>query len=209
MDNNREVLVNFLTPLGFEIMEANSGTAAISQTQTQQPDLIILDLVMPETDGLEVTRSLRQESSTQNLPIIIVSASTLPADESQCYQVGANAFLPKPLNFEQLLQLLEQYLQLEWIAKDGKERSLLTPNNEDKVSFVSTRPHDEPIILPSTAELNSLLNLAMEGEIRQVLSQINRWQSEQPDLIPFIERVRPLAETCQLKKLKELLKGYL
>ena len=71
LDHNREVLVNFLTPLGFEIVEAISGAEAISQVQIQQPDLIILDLVMPETDGLEVTRCLRQESSTQNLPIII------------------------------------------------------------------------------------------------------------------------------------------
>ena len=51
---------------------------------------------------------------------------------------------------------------------------------------------NKSMVLPTTAELNHLLNLAMEGEIRQVLSQINLWQESQPQLIAFIERVRPL-----------------
>ena len=62
---------------------------------------------------------------------------------------------------------------------------------------------------PNVAELNQLLKLAMEGEIREVLSQIDQWQEEQPELIPFIKKIRPLVETCKLRKLKELLKKHL
>lgn len=194
LDNNREVLINFLIPLGFEIIEANSGTDAIAKTAEHQPDLIILDLVMPDLDGLAVTQSLRQEAAWQDLPIIIVSASTLPADETQCYVSGANAFLAKPLNFGQLLRLLEVHLQLEWITQDGAE---ITPNNT------------APLVIPTTIELNQLLELAMEGEIRDLLSVINRWEKEQPELNSFVQQIRPLAENCRLKKLKELLKQYL
>ncbi|MEM6402293.1 MAG: CheR family methyltransferase [Cyanobacteria bacterium P01_D01_bin.116] len=118
LDNNREVLVNFLTPLGFEIIEANSGMETITKTEEHQPDLIILDLIMPQMDGWEVIKILRKEPAWDNLPIIIVSASTLPSDESKCYQAGANAFLAKPLNFEQLLKLLEQHLKLIWTTQD-------------------------------------------------------------------------------------------
>ena len=208
LDNNREVLVNFLTPLGFEIMEASSGADAIALITSQLPDLVVLDLVMPELDGLAVTRHLRQESAWQDLPIIIVSASTLPVDESQCYLAGANAFLAKPLNFAQLLRLLEQHLQLQWITQDGIVRSgFATPQ---------VSPLDEPlqretesIATPTVEELEQLLALAMEGEIREVLSQIDQWQGDRPQLIPFIQQVRPLVETCQLRKLKELLKQYL
>ena len=208
LDNNREVLVNFLTPLGFEIIEASSGADAIALITSQLPDLVVLDLVMPELDGLAVTRHLRQETAWQDLPIIIVSASTLPVDESQCYLAGANAFLAKPLNFAQLLRLLEQHLQLQWITQDGIVRSgFATPQ---------VSPLDEPlqretesIATPTVEELEQLLALAMEGEIREVLSQIDQWQGDRPQLIPFIQQVRPLVETCQLRKLKELLKQYL
>lgn len=199
--NNLEVLLNFLTSLGFEVIAASSGTEAIALISEQQPDLIILDLIMPEMDGLAVTQSLRQETAWQDLPIIIVSASTLPRDESQCYQAGANAFLPKPLNFELLLRLLEQYLQLKWITVDGVRRSLLTKERSNNTEPTS-------IVTPTAEELEQLLNLAMQGDIRGVLSQIELWQGDRPELLFFTQQIRPLAEACQLKKLKELLKKY-
>ena len=198
LENNREILVNFLTPLGFEIITAHSGTEAITKTQEYQPDLIILDLVMPELDGLAVTQILRREAAWQDLPIIIVSASTLPTDESQCYQVGANAFLAKPLNFEQLLQLLETHLQLEWVLA-----------NTSAILQTNTDPASISIVAPTKSELNQLLELAVQGDIREVLSQIDLWQETQPQLIPFIKKIRPLAENCQLKKFKQLIKQYL
>lgn len=202
LDNNREVLVNFLTSLGFDVIEASSGKDAIVKTKKYQPDLMILDLVMPEIDGLSVTQTLRQESVWQNLPIIIVSASTLPVDESQCYQAGANAFLPKPLSFEDLLRLVEQYLKLEWITQDGSKQCLLKQNISAKTTENS---NIQSIVMPTKMELKQLLDLTMQGDIRKVLSKIELWEKEQPQLLPFLQKVRILAETCQLKKLKELL----
>ena len=202
LDNNREVLSNFLTDLDFVIIEASSGKEAIAKTKEHQPDLVILDLVMPELDGLGVTRILRQDEAWQDLPIIIVSASTLPADESQCYLSGANAFLTKPLNFEQLSRLLEEHLQLEWITEDNS-----TNSRGSEINAPSNNP--ESLVTPTPAELNHLLKLAMEGEIRELLSQISQWEEQQPQLNSFIQEIRPLAENCRLKKLKELLKQYL
>ncbi|KST65376.1 chemotaxis protein CheB [Mastigocoleus testarum] len=245
LDNNLEVLVSFLTPLGFEVIQGSSGTEAIAKTEKHQPDLIILDLIMPEMDGWEVTRILRQESAWQGLPIIMVSASTLSADESQCYQAGANAFLAKPLNFEELLRLLEHYLKLEWTTQDGLTRSLLssktsssetsssktsnsetsnsktsnskTSNSETsssktsslETSQIKASNDSESIVIPTTPELKQLLELTMEGDIREVLSQIEQWEQNQSQLMPSIQQIRHLAQTCQLRKLKELLKQYL
>lgn len=212
LDNNREVLVDFLTPLGFEIIEANSGEKAIAKIREHQPNLVILDLVMPELNGLEVTQIIRQESVWQDLPIIIVSASTMPTDESQCYLAGANAFLVKPLNFEKLLQLLQQHLQLEWITQDNStEQDKLStfsqsPLNQEKQNQTAVINEQEAIATPTVTELNELLELAIGGEIREVLSQMDRWQESKPELLPFIEQVRSLSETCQLKKLKKYLR---
>ena len=201
LDNNREVLVKFLQPLGFEVIAVNCGKEAIAQTKKQNPDLIILDLVMPEIDGLGVTRTLRDTEGYEDLPIVIVSASSLPADESQCYQAGANAFLAKPLKFDRVLRLLQQYLQLEWLAEDGSTRSLLQFNNGDMT------PDNEisNLVMPTEEEINLLLNLVNGGDIRELLLQLDRLQEDQFELIPFIQQIRDLAQSCQLKKLKDLL----
>ena len=204
LDNNREILVSFLTPLGFEIIEASSGTEAIAKTEEHQPDLMILDLIMPQMDGWEVTRILRQESTCQDLPIIIVSASTLLTDESECYQAGANSFLAKPLNLEHLLNLLQQHLDLVWTTQDGFTQSSGSLDN----SQITTND-SESIVIPTPAELKQILELTMLGDIRELLSQIEAWQQNRPQLIPFIQQIRDLAEACRLKKLKELLKYYL
>ncbi len=205
LENNVEVLVNFFIPLGFDVIAASSGRDAIALAQEHQPDLIILDLIMPEMDGLAVTKILRQETVWQDLPIILVSASTLPRDESQCYKAGATAFLAKPINFKLLLRLLEQHLQLEWITSDGSNQSLLSI---DTSSTIKTNSVTTSIVIPTAEELNQFLNLTMQGDIREVLFQIDRWQREQPQLIAFIQQIRPLAETCQLKKLKQLIRQY-
>jgi len=209
LDNNREVLVNFLTPIGFEIVEANSGKEAITLTQKHQPDLIILDLVMPKMDGWETTQRLRQESKFAQLPIFIVSASISPVDEANCYEAGANHFLTKPLNLAKLLQIMAQYLQLEWINSKGKKtdtqaKSLLFST----VTRSQSKVNNIPIAAPSPAKLNQLLALVMQGDIRQTLFQAEQLQNE-PNLIPFAQKVIHLAQSCQLKKLKELIKQSL
>lgn len=204
IDDNREILVNFLTPLGFEVIEADSGTTAISLAQKYQPDLVVLDLVMPQMSGGEVSRNLRQKSNAANLPIVIVSASTSSTDELECYQAGANEFLPKPLRFEQLLQIIEQYLKLEWTTKDGTTRSLLTDT-----SLVVENTSEDLISTPPKDELEKLLEFAMQGDIRGIIFYVTPLQQNQPELISFTQRVIKLAEACQLRKLKEFINQYL
>ena len=160
---------------------------------------------MPQLDGLEFTRTFIQESIWQDLPIIMVSASTLPRDESECYQVGANSFLAKPLNFEQLLKLLQQHLKFEWITQNVLNQLF----ESSEISQIKTSSDSESVVVPTAAQLNQILELTMEGDIRELLSHIELWQQNQPQLMPFIQQIRHLAETCQLRKLKELLKQYL
>lgn len=199
LDNNREMITNFLAPLGFEVVEAKSGEMAIAITQKQQPDLVLLDLVMPTMDGWEVTQRLRQESKLQNLPVIIISASILNTDKNRCRHGGASDLLAKPLNFEQLLQILEQYLNLEWITV---ERSLAD-------SLPTLQPNLSPLSrVPEAAELAQLKKLIMEGNIRGCILYVSSL-ADQPELIPFVEQVTQLAENCQLKKLKQFIQQCL
>lgn len=202
LNSNREILVNFLTSLGFEIIEAKSGAEAIALAQEHQPDLLLLDLVMPEMDGWSVTQHLRQKPQFAHLPVIIVSASTLSTDESHAYEVGANNFIAKPLNFEQLLRIIEQHLNLVWITPDNGQRSLLTP-----VSLPTENLTDQPLVVPDPEILTKLKELIIQGDIRGSISYVSTLDQE-AELRPFIKQVTQLAENCQLKKLKDFIQQY-
>jgi chemotaxis methyl-accepting protein methylase/chemotaxis response regulator CheB len=185
--DNREVLVNFLQSLGFGVLEASSGKEAVAQALQTTPDFVVLDWIMPGMDGLEVTRRLRQEPRLQAIPIAIVSASMLLEDPSACWQAGCNAFLPKPLHFADLLALLEEYLDLEWIVPEG---------SADSVAIIA---------LP-LEELEGLLELAMQGDIRGILDRVTRLEAQTDLWSPFVRDVRQLAESFQVDRLQEFLR---
>ena len=201
--NNRSFLVNLLQSLGFNILEASNGLDAISLVRENKPDLIILDLIMPEMDGWEATKRIRQDATIKNVPIIIVSASTLPATESSSREVGANGFLAKPLDFEKLLDLLSQYLELEWIYR---EHDPVISNNQI-ISAESILAPNSGFTIPNQEQLNMLLDLALRGDIREILSQTILLEANS-QLVPFCKKLRQLAETCQMKKLKQFLYQY-
>ena len=200
LDNNREILVDFLTSLEFEVIEATSGTEAIAIAQQEQPDLVLLDLVMPDMDGWAVTQHLRQQPQFEDLSIIIVSASTQNTDESKSYQAGASGFLPKPLDFQRLLQLIEQHLNLVWITADGMRSLLNQP-------AATTKTVEPPIVIPDPEVLKSLQVLIMQGDIRGIINYVKSLE-DQSQWLPFLEQIVRLAETCQLKKLKQIIQQY-
>ena len=202
LDSNREILVNFLSSLGFIMIEAKSGAEAIALTEEYQPDLVLLDLIMPEIDGWQVTQHLRSISQFARLPVIIVSASILNKHESHSYEAGASSFMAKPLKFDQLLSIIEQYLDLQWLEADGSPRSLLA-EQPSAVHNISS-----PVMaVPSVEILRELEQFIMQGDIRGSISYLSSLE-HQPELMPFIEQVKQLAESCQLKKLKQFLQQY-
>ncbi|WP_331645863.1 hybrid sensor histidine kinase/response regulator, partial [Piscinibacter sp.] len=115
MAENRALVNDFLAPLGFEIFEAENGKVGLAKAQSLRPDLILMDMVMPEMDGLEATRRLRREPELAAVPIISVSAIASNADRSSSLAAGANAFLPKPIDFDALTSEMGMLLRLAWI----------------------------------------------------------------------------------------------
>ena len=96
----RQFLAVTLTSQGYEIVEAASGQEAISSVNSRQPDLIILDLALPDIDGIEVTRRLRQWTQ---IPIIILSVRGSENDKIAALDAGADDYLTKPFSAGELL----------------------------------------------------------------------------------------------------------
>jgi CheY-like chemotaxis protein len=111
---NRALLRDLLGSLGFNTLEAENGMSALIQTQAVRPDMVLLDMLMPGMDGIETTRRLRADASTAHTPVLIISASSTPAEEERSLEVGANAFLAKPINEHDLLREIGAHLKLVW-----------------------------------------------------------------------------------------------
>jgi CheY-like chemotaxis protein len=113
---NRAVLRDMLSELNFQVIEAANASEAMTASELQHPDIILTDVYMPDMDGLELIRHLRGIARLAGIPIIAVSASASQDDAATCLAAGANAFLPKPVVEEALLEQMGALLQLQWIA---------------------------------------------------------------------------------------------
>ena len=113
---NRAVLRDMLSELNFEVTEAANGQEALRAARLQRPDIILMDIFMPEMDGLEVIRHLRRTPQFSTIPIIAVSASASNSDAATCVAAGANAFVAKPVVEAELLAEIGSLLRLQWTA---------------------------------------------------------------------------------------------
>jgi CheY-like chemotaxis protein/MinD-like ATPase involved in chromosome partitioning or flagellar assembly len=96
---------------GYRILPATSGAQALAKAETEQPDLIILDVMMPDMDGLEVCRRLRANPRTSAIPILMFTAKTAVGDKIAGFQAGADDYLTKPVHPAELISRVEALLQ--------------------------------------------------------------------------------------------------
>ncbi|MGC8855355.1 MAG: response regulator transcription factor [Anaerolineae bacterium] len=106
-----EMFAEMMRVSGFNVIKMYSSTPAIPVLQQQQPDLVILDIMMPDISGLEVLRFMRREPALRNTPVIVVSAKSMPSDIKTGLEAGASLYLTKPIGFLELKQAVEQALQ--------------------------------------------------------------------------------------------------
>lgn len=107
---NITTMMSYLEAHDFQIVLARNGLEAVKMAKQHLPDLIIMDIQMPEMDGLEATRQIRDYLPTQSIPIIAVTALAMPGDSERCLEAGANRYLAKPVRLKQLLEIIMQQL---------------------------------------------------------------------------------------------------
>jgi CheY-like chemotaxis protein len=104
-------LSSVLEDYGMDIKTADNGRDAIAIAEKGGLDIILMDIMMPEMDGLETTRSIRQITGCKDLPIVAVTAKAMKGDRERCIEAGAWDYLSKPVDREQLLTVLKAWLQ--------------------------------------------------------------------------------------------------
>jgi two-component system cell cycle response regulator len=110
---NLKLLLRALTGEGYEVRCARSGQMALAGAETISPDLILLDLLMPQMDGYEVCQLLRQNAQTSEVPIIVLSVLEEGADKVKAFALGANDYIAKPFSIEEVLARIKYQLILK------------------------------------------------------------------------------------------------
>jgi len=143
ISKNLQVVGTMLRNEGYDVMPASSGAHALDRVSARLPDLILLDLMMPEMDGLEVCRRLKAEPSTRPIPVIFLTASNEMEHLVKGFEVGAVDYVTKPFNPPELLARVRTHLELkharDTIVRYGQELSRL---NEEKNEFMGIAAHD-------------------------------------------------------------------
>ena len=97
---------------GFRVLKTTRSTPAIALITAEKPDVVILDIMMPETSGLDILREMRLTPELENIPAVVVSAKSMPADIRRGMQAGASTYLTKPVGFLELKEAVERALGL-------------------------------------------------------------------------------------------------
>ncbi|MEH2243346.1 ATP-binding protein [Nostoc sp.] len=198
---NRSVIVNLLEPVGFTVVEATQGEEGWEQALAHKPDLIITDLVMPILDGFELINRLRESGQFRETAIIASSASVFAIDQHKSIDVGADVFLPKPVEAETLLEMLRQFLQLEWIF-DGKVDAI-------KKTYPGGLEQPNEMISPAKEVLQQLLELVQDGDIQRILEITQQLSVADQHLSAFAQQIVQLASNFQLKRLENFIQQSL
>jgi PAS domain S-box-containing protein len=132
---NREVAADLLQSAGLTVELAENGRVALERLRGAQYSLILMDMLMPEMDGLEATRAIRQLQQGRNIPIIAMTANAFEEDRQACQAAGMNDFIAKPINLQSLYATLDKWLSVA----SGADPS---PASIDTASPPDVPPHD-------------------------------------------------------------------
>jgi signal transduction histidine kinase/ActR/RegA family two-component response regulator len=194
---NRAVLNDLLTPLGFVVEEAGTGERALAAFAANPFDLVLLDLHLPDVDGAEVARRLREQPHRPR--VIVVSASVFGIDPDRHNLAGGDAFVPKPVDEATLLAAVAGQLGLRWTTVP------LPPAEGSESPFARPRGHAAllELVLPSTGELERWLDLARRADLG-TLRELLEVGGDGPDAA-FRREIATLARRFRTGAIREIL----
>jgi two-component system sensor histidine kinase/response regulator len=187
--SNVLLLKILLTNEKFQVCTANNGTMCIEMAKKEHPDLILLDVMMPDINGFDTAVVLKKDEETKDIPIIFLTALNTPQDLVHGFQVGASDFLTKPFNKEELVMRVTQQISLvaaKRIIEKQNAELRATLNNRDKMYSVIAHDLRSPM-----ASIRMVLNLVIQStspetvgpELFMLLDQANRESEEVHDLL--------------------------
>ena len=197
---NTSMLVSLLEPLGFELDTAQNGVEALSRAEEHCPDLVLMDLVMPEMNGLEAATQMRKNRKLGETRIIGASATATDNACKEAFISSCDDFVTKPIRIELLLEKIGGLLGIEWqtapSVMDGIQNGRGAANG------------DEQLIVPPPDDIELFYELAMLGDMMKIDAWANELEAGNSDYRCFAGRVRELAAGFKTKAILALAEQY-
>ncbi len=199
---NRQVLREMLEHLGFSVEEAVDGEDCLQRCSDLNPDLVFMDLRMPEADGFETARRLRAQLKGRPLAIVAISASVFESDRQLAFNAGCDDFLSKPFKERQLCEILEKSLRVEWTH--GAE----AVGKEASSSLDAAGVFDRVVaggFITSVAAIDELLEIGRSGDVSLLRERLAVFAVADPQWSELVQVLDALAVNFQMKRIRELL----
>ncbi|MFB3906044.1 MAG: response regulator [Acidobacteriota bacterium] len=172
VETNRKALAKMLEGVGFETREADNGASAIQLSSDWSPNVILLDMAMPDLDGCEVARRIKSTPCGQSIPILIVSARALEEDRVEALRSGADGFIRKPVSEDELFAEIGRVCQVKYTYQE-------TPPAPDKDT--GPRPVEHRIPFLSGDWTNAFRDAVEAADCDRLRELIDQIESTSPD----------------------------
>ena len=206
--HNLEVLCDMLKPIGFEVITADNAFQALEIVEKVIPDLILTDLIMPVKNGVELTQEIRQIQQLQQIPVIAISATTLNSLELSDSRDIFDSFVFKPIREQDLLNLIQRFLNLDWIYQNNEDSSVPQQIVSDDISPQPTQ-HELSYEVPDIDELKALYELALIGNMKEIQNYTSSLREKDNVYDDFANRVQVLATSFEDQEIINLVERCL
>ncbi len=185
--SNLSLLAGILRDAGFRVRAANTGKRALAMIRVQRPELVMLDITMPEMDGFEVCRDLKADEATRAIPVIFISALDEPLDKVKAFRAGGVDYVMKPFQAEEVVVRVETQLKVARLQRetDSKNAALERANVQIRAAQVQIAKLAEP----SSGRLENTTAWAgaMASEVARTIGakEIGVWALEGDALSPI------------------------
>jgi len=193
---DRTLLTQRLQTLGFDVLQAGSGMAAIGLLREQTVDAILMDLAMPGIDGRETIRAVRRQQIS-SAPVVIVSANAFDKGQDNDVGIGRADFITKPVRLDELLDWLGHHLALQW---------QVAPPAVPAVHPQMPQAHSTP---PPRPQLQALLQVVSLGYPRGVHKLLDQIEAESPHCAAWLNPLRRLAQNFQFDHMTPVIQDAL
>ena len=105
-----ELFAEMMRVSGYRVLKTSKSTPAISMMSAEKPDIVLLDIMMPEISGLDILRQMRRDPELANIPVIVITAKSMPSDIKNGMEAGASTYLTKPVGYLELKEAVERIL---------------------------------------------------------------------------------------------------
>ncbi len=201
--DNLLVLEKMLTPLGFVVSSVTSGKDCIEKIKNKRIDMVLLDVIMPEMDGIATCRAIQQLPIESQPKIIMVTANAFSEDREKCLNVGCDGFLAKPVKLNQLLEIFEEQLAIHWLRGSKQRNNTMDARNNEQFLNILIAEDDEI----SRLFLHQLLNeMKLDADFAEDGKQAQEMITQNAYDIIFLDNKMPFKsgmEVMEYIKAKE------